>query len=97
MRPYLSTLSKILGFALCMTATHRAAADPVTLAFNGAATITAEFIMLQDGIYHLDSPLGRMYIPARHTTCEGAICPSPDQIAAHLQEVGAISDALNAH
>lgn len=72
---------------ICMAQT--AAADPVRLeSRDGSTTMTGEYLSFQDGLHHIETPLGDVMVSARLVVCIGAACPSDQDVADHMQKAG---------
>ncbi|MEM9585213.1 MAG: phosphate ABC transporter substrate-binding/OmpA family protein [Pseudomonadota bacterium] len=70
-----------------------ASAEDVTLkSADGTVDLVGEFVALEDGVYILRTVLGDIRVAASRVRCEGAACPTFDDVSADVQIAG--SDAI---
>lgn len=76
------------AFALLMSSTATFA-DEVTLkSADGTVNLVGEFVDFQDDNYIIRTSLGDLRISASRVRCEGAACPSFDDVAADVAIIG---------
>ncbi len=70
-----------------------ATAEDVTLkSADGTVNVVGEFVALEDGVYTVRTILGDMRVSASRVRCEGAACPSFEDVSADVLIAG--SDAI---
>ncbi len=75
----LCALVATLSAAICLTS---AFAETVTLnSGNGSISFTGELIRFDNGVYLIETRLGRIGVPAADVTCVGAACPDAAEVA----------------
>ena len=67
---------------VCLGAAEVAAEPIVLVSKDGLMSTTGEFLGVEGGILIVETVFGTMRVPADSVTCQGAACPTADEIAA---------------